>query len=154
MQQHHSRQKDTTVHTPKYLVQQMLMRHHIPAHSFSRHYIVSITTPQPRPIYQHRKNILQKMRYILILMHQNSLGHQIVCLHITSFDTCKTEARAKDTTLFKAAYPLYLTIIFLFFSVQCLFHLPCTVLTSFIKSISTEKDLLPFLHEDNCIGFL
>jgi hypothetical protein len=94
------------------------------------------------------------MRYVLILRHQNPLGPRIVWLHITSFDTYKTEACAIDTKLFKAVYPLYLTIIFLFFSVQCLFHLPYMVLTSFIKSISIEQEPLPFLHEDNSIGFL
>ena len=45
------------------------------------------------------------------------------------------------------------SFLFLFYSVQCLFHLPYAVLTSFIKSMSMEQDLLPFLHEDNCIRF-
>jgi len=51
-------------------------------------------------------------------------------------------------------YPLYLTIIFLFYSVQCLFHPPYMVLKSFITSMSMEQDLLPFVCEDDCIGFL
>jgi len=121
--------------------------------SFSRNYTVFITKRQPRLIYGHTKNVLQKMSYVVILMHQNSSGHRIVWIHTVLVLIKQKLLCATYTKLFKAVYPLYLTIIFLFFSVQYLLHLPYMVLTSFIKSMSTEQDLLPFLHEDNCIGF-
>ena len=59
------------------------------------------------------------------LSYRNSSEHRIAWLYITSFRTCKQKLqRAMYIKPFKLPYPLYFIIIFLFFSVQCLCHLP------------------------------
>ena len=59
------------------------------------------------------------------LRYYNSLGHRVAWIHITSFGTHKQKLQcAMYVKPFKHSYTLCFTIIFLFFSVQCLCHLP------------------------------